>query len=99
MSKQIKVVGMAWYKEEDYGTLRDLFEDGDKLPLTYAQWLQKAQSGFDELTASGHLVVKAYIDPESFGDWCHRAGYGVNAEGRKHFASSFAFDYIKAKQK
>lgn len=99
MSNQISVIGMSWYKEHDYQRLRDIFDDGDKLPFTYTQWLQNAQYGFDELTSKGHIVVKAYIDPESFTVWCVERGYRIDSKARNQFAIDAANTYIKSRSR
>ena len=57
------VIGIVWYKEEDYPILKNLFEDGDTLPDTYSEWLEKAQNLFNQLIQRGLTPVKAYIDP------------------------------------
>ena len=33
-------VGAYWIKEEDYPALLKIFDDGDKLPPTWKEWLQ-----------------------------------------------------------
>lgn len=99
MSNQISVIGMSWYKEHDYQRLRDIFDDGDKLPPTYAKWLQNAQYGFDELTSKGHIVIKAYIDPESFTGWCVKQGYRIDSKARNQFAIDTAHAYIESRGK
>jgi len=57
------VICIVWYKEEDYPILKNLFEDGDTLPDTYSEWLEKAQNLFNQLIQRGLTPVKAYIDP------------------------------------
>lgn len=98
MANQIGVIGMSWYKEHDYIRLRKIFDDGDNLPLTYAEWLQKAQNGFDMFTAQGHIVIKAYIDPESFPKWCLERGYGIDAKSRIEFANLKAMEHFNTKK-
>ena len=36
-------VGVYWIDEADYSTLRDLFEDGNKMPPTWKEWLKMAE--------------------------------------------------------
>ena len=38
-----RVIGLPWYRREDYATLVMLFSDADKLPGTYDAWLARAQ--------------------------------------------------------
>lgn len=68
MNKQISVIGMAWYRAEDYDTILGIMSDSHELPNTFGEWLLKAETGEKELTASGHIVVRAVIDPKTFTD-------------------------------
>jgi hypothetical protein len=36
-------VGVYWIKEENYPTLLKLFDDGDKMPPTWKEWLKIAE--------------------------------------------------------
>jgi hypothetical protein len=83
-------IGMAWYEREDYEKLKKLFTDGGNLPATYDQWFQKAEDGLAKLRRDGYIVVKAYINPQTFAEWCRIRGLNVNADGRIRFAAEFA---------
>ena len=66
MSQEVKVVGMAWYKPEDYDEIRRLSADGESMAPTYQDWLDSAQELFDRVKSKGHTVEKVYIDPDTF---------------------------------
>ena len=83
-------LGMTWYKREDYERLKQLFIDGDMLPTTYDEWLEKAENGFAQLIRGGNIVVKAYINPDTFPKWCDARRLSTDTDGRKRFASEFA---------
>ena len=36
-------VGAYWIKEEDYPVLLQLFDDGDKMPPSWKEWLKMAE--------------------------------------------------------
>ena len=36
-------VGAYWIKEEDYPALLNIFDDGDKLPPSWKEWLKMAE--------------------------------------------------------
>jgi hypothetical protein len=63
-------VGAYWIKEEDYPALLQLFEDGDKMPPSWKEWLKMAEEMERGLKAYGHVVLRVYIDPATFPDWC-----------------------------
>lgn len=90
-SNQVMAVGMAWYREADYARLKAMFVDGDKLPGTFLRWQDQAEQGRKKLLREGKTVVKAYIDPNTFPEWCAANGHRVDAKGRMAFASADAY--------
>lgn len=95
MEKQKSVIGMAWYRAEDYDAIFRIMSDSHKLPDTFDEWLLKADNGEKELTASGHIVVRAVIDPKTFPDWCRSLNLNVDAKARMHFANIAAREYVE----
>jgi hypothetical protein len=81
-------VGVYWIDEEDYPALRGLFEDGDKMPLTWKEWLKMAEEMKRGLESYGHPVMKVRIDPQTFSDWCAAQGTGPSREARKRFVAA-----------
>jgi hypothetical protein len=86
---RVSVVGIAWYKKEDYETLLSQFTDSDKLGSTYEEWLQDAERLLDQLRRNGHAFQKVYIDPKTFPAWCAARGLDIDSKARMEFASEF----------
>ncbi len=49
---QVRVIGVVWYRPEDYYRIRSISEGRDKLPETYEEWIKEAEFGFHQLTMS-----------------------------------------------
>jgi hypothetical protein len=81
-------VGVYWIKEEDYPRLLTLFEDASKMPPTWAEWLKMAEEMERGLKAYGHPVMRVFIDPNTFPDWCAAHGTSPGREGRKKFVAA-----------
>ena len=81
-------VGAYWIKVEDYAALRKIFDDGDRLPDTWQEWLKVATEMEQGLKAYGHVVMRVYIDPKTFLDWCTANGTTPGREGRKKFVAA-----------
>jgi hypothetical protein len=94
---QVSAAGIAWYRSQDYDRLKTMFPDGWKLPDTFEEWLEIAQILYDKLTADGHLVVKAYIDPNTFPEWCRAKGMEMDADARMDFGNDCAAAHHRAK--
>jgi hypothetical protein len=84
-----RAVGIAWFRKEDYPALLSIFEDGDKFTRIWEEWEKGAKELEDRFKADGYIVERAYIDPDTFPDWCQREGVSVAREGRNKFAASF----------
>ena len=81
-------VGAYWVKEEDYSALLKLFDDGNKMPRTWKEWLKIAEEMERGLKAYGHVVMRVHIDPNTFPDWCTAHGTSMGREGRKRFVAA-----------
>lgn len=87
----VLAIGFAWYEEADYPEIRRIMADGELLPVSYRQWLQKAEYGESEQIKAGHRVVRAVIDPKTFPAWCKARGLNVDSKGRTAFANNEAY--------
>ena len=81
-------VGVYWIDEADYAALRGLFEDGNKMPPTWKEWLKMAEEMKRGLESYGHPVMKVRIDSKTFSDWCAAQGTGPSREARKQFVAA-----------
>jgi hypothetical protein len=81
-------VGAYWINEGDYPVLLELFADGNRMPRTWREWLRIAEEMERGLKAYGHVVMRVYIDPNTFSDWCVAHDTSPGAEGRKRFLSA-----------
>jgi hypothetical protein len=81
-------VGAYWIQEEDYPALLEIFEDGDKMPPNWKEWLKIAEEMERGLTAYGHVVLRVRIDPKTFPEWCAAHGTTPGGAGRKKFVAA-----------
>jgi len=82
------VVGVYWIEEGDYPALRDIFDDGSKMPLTWKEWLKMAEEMKRGLESYGHVVMRVLIHPRAFSDWCAVQEVGTGPEARKRFIAA-----------
>lgn len=93
--QKIQAVGMSWFHEADYAAARAIMSDAPNLPPTFAAWTLIAEQRERELTAQGHKVIRAIIDPKAFAAWCASRGYAnIDARARIAFASEYAASQI-----
>src|SRR3981189_2549757 len=80
-------VGAYWIKEEDYPVLRQLFDDGEKMPPSWKEWLKMAEEMEQGLKAYGHVVLRVYIDPATFPDSTAPQAASPGNAGRRKFGA------------
>jgi hypothetical protein len=83
-------IGIPWCREEDYGAFVAIFEDANNLPITWDEFIQRAQASEDHYKLQGYIVERVYIDLQTFPDWCRRQGYRIDAQARARFAARIA---------
>lgn len=90
MFERAAIVGIAWYRREDWDALRALFVDADVLPDTWDAWLSRAREIEQQVGRDGRRAVRAEIRPEAFRTWCADNGHALDAKGRMAFANAAA---------
>jgi hypothetical protein len=89
-SHQPMLQAMVWYKEEHYQQLLGIFDDALLLPPSYDQWLVRAEEKKAEVEAAGDQVIKVFIDPETFPEWCAKKNLPRDANSRAELALEVA---------
>lgn len=84
------IQAMVWYKEEDWDTLMKLFSDSHLLPKSYSDWLTKAEEMVKKVEGSGDVVMKVFIDPETFPAWCKEKNREMDSNARAELAIEVA---------
>lgn len=90
MNQIIRAIGIAWYHPEDYDACLRIMADRHTLPGRFDVWLAKAEAIEKERTSLGYVVVRAFIDPKTFPDWCRSRGLNVDSQARMEYANLIA---------
>jgi hypothetical protein len=85
--KPLRGIGAYWLEEADYAAALTLFEDGQTLPRSYAEWRKMAEEMERGLKAYGHPVMRVRIEPAAFAAWCAAQGTTTGRPGRKLFVA------------
>lgn len=88
--KDVDAIGIAWYRLEDYDAIRRIMADRNQLPDTFSIWRMKAEAHEKMERRNGKVVVRVFIDPETFPDWCLSRSLDVDAKARMLYASLIA---------
>ncbi len=83
----VRVVGVVWFRKEDYPAILEIFEDGDKFVPTWDEWVKGAEKAEKGLNDQGQMTERVYIDPDTFPEWCRKEGLSVGRYARNKFAA------------
>ncbi len=81
------ILGVGWYKENQWALLLKHSVDRENLEPTYAEWLEGISEGIENLSKSGLQVVKIPIDVEEMIKWCKESEYPFDGESRATYIS------------
>ncbi len=79
------VVGIAWYRAEQWSLLRSLAADAEKLEETHAEWLANATKAVEEMQSRGIAVRKVDVNVRELATRCQARGRPLNAGSRATF--------------
>ena len=85
-----EIQAMVWYKEEDWDTLMTLFSDRHLLPKSFDDWLARAEEMLKKVEGRGDVVMKVFIDPETFPALCKEKGREMDSNARAELAIEVA---------
>jgi hypothetical protein len=81
------VIGVAWYRPEQWETLRSVSVDRDKLEATYAEWLVDAERVVKQLQQRGLRVIKVDVELSDLMLWCESQRIPLDGEARSNYAA------------
>lgn len=91
------VVGVAWYRRDQWPRLLEIAEDAGELEKTYDEWLRLAEEKLNELKTPGILVKKTDVDLDEMTAWCSEHGRSLNAAARAAFVAAKVRDEGRAR--
>jgi len=80
-----QAAAIVWYRRKDFEAMSVLFGSAAKR-LSYDEWLTVAEATEKRCLLSGHMVVRAYLDIDTFFDWCAHRGLPAGKFAREAFA-------------
>ena len=84
-----RIVGVPWYRREDYPEILATMEDAHTLAPTYEGWLMAAENNEAEARRAGVRVLRVPLDPETFTRWCADRGSPRTRASRVEFVNEF----------
>src|SRR5215203_1667568 len=81
------VIGIAWWRREQWERLLQISEDADSQYDSYDEWLADAEKNLAG-GVNGISGEKVDIDVEELLAWCNEKGLAVNGQSRAQYVAS-----------
>jgi len=86
-SNSDKVIGIAWYKKEQWFILRQEVENPNDIENTYEEWLNNAINLKKTLMDSGLTVEEVDIDIQDVISWCKKGNKTINSNSISEYVA------------
>jgi hypothetical protein len=86
-SENAAILGIAWYKREEWSHLLEISADCDELEDTYEEWLHNAETRLHEMAEAGINPTRVYINLDELQDWCIVQGRPLDGNARAVFTA------------
>jgi len=93
------ILGIAWYKGEEWSHLLEISADRDELEDTHEEWLHNAEIRLHEMAEKGINAVRVYINVDELHDWCIVQGRPLDGSARAVFTAEKLRQLDKRKTK
>jgi hypothetical protein len=81
------ILGVAWYRREQWELLRALSVDVETLEETYDEWLKQAEYGFRTLGEQGISARKIIVDVNEIQAWCIANDRPLDGNARSEYVA------------
>ena len=79
------VMGVAWYRRDQWNRLLEIYSDHLELEDTYDEWKTVAEENLGNLAKHGYKFRKVEIDVEELLTWCNSQNRNVDGDARTEF--------------
>lgn len=86
-SEAAPILGIAWYKPEEWSHLLEISADRDELEDTHEEWLHNAERRLHEMAEAGIDAVRIYINVHELEAWCLNQGRPLDGSARAIFTA------------
>lgn len=76
MAKRIQYV----LSKDDFGAMKGLMPDDDRLPVTFDEWLAQTTARNEQLKAGGDEIIEVEVRSDRFAAYCAASGLQRNID-------------------
>ncbi len=98
-SESATILGIAWYRREEWPHLLEIAADRDELEDTYGEWLHNAENRLHEMAEAGINPMRVFINVDELQNWCIDQGRPLDGSARAIFTAEKLRQLDKGKPK
>ena len=83
----VKLLGIAWYREDEWGDFKAACVDREVMADSYEAWKRGAERGYQEMSGRGAHVHRVEIHLRDFLRWCEEQGVPANGKARTNYVN------------
>jgi hypothetical protein len=87
MAERKILMGVAWYRREEYTLLRALASDPEDMACTYEQWMVGANKLIADLEERGVAAQKVDVQVRELAAWCGQQSRPIDGKARSEYAA------------
>jgi len=82
------ILGIGWYRKEQWDYLRSIAPDRDALEPTWEEWAEFAENKVIELMKAGQQIQKVPVDIGELERWCRSRNRPCDAFARTEYITA-----------
>lgn len=64
------IMGIAWYKQEEWDKLKNEFDDAEKMHETWNEWRQATESGIEHMARNNKIMYPVLLEADHLKEYC-----------------------------
>ena len=81
------MVGVGWYRPEQWSLLRAIAADPERLEDSYDEWVAMATKSMQDLAAKGVPTIKVDVEVRELVAWCQQRQLELDGKARASFVA------------
>jgi hypothetical protein len=82
------IVGIAWFRADQWPLLRSLATDAEDLEETHEEWVKIAEKTIEDLAKQDVLARKVDVDVNDLQAWCLAQKQPLDSSARAEYAAT-----------
>lgn len=84
----MKIVNLAYYREEDWKKFLSIIDDREKMHDTWQEWIKDFRKAKRNLENQGFVVIEVTVDLDKLIAFCEQKGLKNNGSSRSQFVTN-----------